>query len=93
MGGRGTHVACTLTLTGLGHFGHHSRACTSTEKSSVGPEIYSDLGVLGLYMRTRSCSSAATCLALKQLHAFVLQLPELGFQLHKEHHVHSALVV
>ena len=54
MGGRGTHVACKVTLTGLGHFGHHSRACKSTEKGSVGPEIYSDPDVPGLHSSARA---------------------------------------
>ena len=54
MGGRGTHVACTLTLTVLSHFGHHRAVCTSTEKGSVGPEIVSALGVPGLYRCARA---------------------------------------
>ena len=54
MGGRGTHVACTLTLSALGHFGHHRAVSTSTEKGSGGPEFYSALGVPGLYRCARA---------------------------------------
>ena len=54
MGGRGTHVRCKFTLSALGHFGHHRAACTSTEKCSRRPEIYSDLRVPGLYRFSRA---------------------------------------
>ena len=54
MGGRGTHITCKVTLTALSHFGDHRAACKSTEKGSGGPEIYSALGVPGLYRCARA---------------------------------------